>query len=83
MTGSLLRFLSRRPLTMPGAALLQGHMALSTALFAVNRPAARHAPVLRLSIDPRDARRTVISGRMNEVCDALDALIHQQAQAAR
>lgn len=82
MTGSLLRFLSRRPLTMPGAVLLQGHMALSTALYAAKHPSVRRAPVLRLSLDPGDAHRAVISGRMSEVCDALDALIHQQTQAA-
>jgi hypothetical protein len=33
----------------------------------------------RCSVDPVDARRTVISGRMSDVCDALDRLIALQA----
>ncbi len=37
---------------------------------------------VRLRVDPSDQRRTRISGRMGDVCDALDALIRlQQAQA--
>lgn len=48
------------------------------------RPAARAA---RCTVDPIDARRTVISGRMSDVCDALDRLIAlqaaQSAQSAR
>jgi hypothetical protein len=31
-----------------------------------------------LRVDPSDQRRTRISGRMDEVCDALDALIRLQ-----
>jgi hypothetical protein len=40
------------------------------------RPAARAA---RCTVDPIDARRAVISGRMSDVCDALDRLIALQA----
>lgn len=33
---------------------------------------------VRISTDPSDARRTVISGRFAEVCAALDRLVHEQ-----
>lgn len=36
---------------------------------------------VRMTIDPRDGRRALISGRMAEVCDALDRLIQQQGLA--
>jgi hypothetical protein len=36
---------------------------------------------VRMTIDPRDGRRALISGRMSEVCDALDRLIQQQGMA--
>lgn len=49
---------------------------LTTAAPAQTRPAARAA---RCTVDPIDARRTVISGRMSDVCDALDRLIALQA----
>jgi hypothetical protein len=34
---------------------------------------------VRLSVDPADASRTRICGRMADVCDALDALIDRQS----
>lgn len=37
------------------------------------------AGVVRLRIDPSDASRTRICGRMADVCDALDALIAREA----
>ena len=36
---------------------------------------------VRLSVDPADAGRTRICGRMADVCDALDALIDRQANS--
>lgn len=42
----------------------------------------RHTGVtVRMTIDPCDGRRALISGRMGEVCDALDRLIQQQGLA--
>jgi len=43
---------------------------------ASTRPAPRAA---RCTVDPIDTRRAVISGRMSDVCDALDRLIALQA----
>ncbi|MGY0195112.1 hypothetical protein ACWA7J_08555 [Leptothrix sp. BB-4] len=37
---------------------------------------------VRLSVDPADASRTRICGRMADVCDALDALIDREAAQA-
>lgn len=37
---------------------------------------------VRISTDPSDARRTVISGRFAEVCAALDRLVHEQEALA-
>ncbi|ACB34350.1 hypothetical protein Lcho_2083 [Leptothrix cholodnii SP-6] len=31
-----------------------------------------------MRIDPSDQQRTLISGRMSDVCDALDALVLRQ-----
>ena len=46
-------------------------------------PARRATPLrvpgARCRVDPADGQRTLISGRMNEVCDALDRLIAHQA----
>lgn len=39
-------------------------------------------PALRCTVDPADERRTLISGRMSEVCDALDRLVARQSAAA-
>lgn len=39
-------------------------------------------PALRISADPSDARRTVISGRFAEVCAALDRLVLEQEALA-
>lgn len=51
---------------------------------ALPRPVARAA---RCTVDPIDTRRTLISGRMSDVCEALDRLIAlqaaQSAQGAR
>lgn len=37
----------------------------------------------RMRVDPSDRQRTLISGTMHEVCDALDSLIEQEARAQR
>ena len=37
---------------------------------------------VRISTDPADARRTVITGRFAEVCAALDRLVMEQEAAA-
>jgi hypothetical protein len=39
-------------------------------------------PRLRISSDPADARRTVITGRLAEVCAALDRMVREQEAAA-
>lgn len=44
------------------------------------KPVAAH-PV-RISMDPLDRRRTVITGRFAEVCAALDRLVMEQEAAA-
>ncbi len=44
------------------------------------KPVATH-PV-RISMDPLDRRRTVITGRFAEVCAALDRLVMEQEAAA-
>ncbi|MEY8876453.1 MAG: hypothetical protein AB9M60_08095 [Leptothrix sp. (in: b-proteobacteria)] len=54
-------------------------MSRSTALRLVGTPGDGHA--LRMQVDPGDAQRTRISGRMSDVCDALDALVSRQAAA--
>jgi hypothetical protein len=45
---------------------------------------ATHGQVsrVRISTDPSDARRTVITGRFAEVCAALDRLVREQEAAA-
>lgn len=40
----------------------------------------RCAAVVRCTVDPSDGHRTLISGRMSEVCDTLDRLIARQAR---
>lgn len=48
------------------------------------RPQSRSTPAgARCTVDPADERRTVISGSMSEVCDALDRLIARQALQIR
>lgn len=42
----------------------------------------RATPRLRISADPQDARRTVITGRFAEVCAALDRLVLEQEATA-
>jgi hypothetical protein len=42
----------------------------------------RATPRLRISADPQDARRTVITGRFAEVCAALDRLVLEQEAVA-
>jgi hypothetical protein len=37
---------------------------------------------VRISVDPHDARRTVITGRFAEVCAALDRLVREQEALA-
>lgn len=54
--------------------------ALPSAALASSRRPSR--PALRCTVDPSDERRTLISGRMSEVCDALDRLVARQAATA-
>jgi hypothetical protein len=37
---------------------------------------------VRISVDPQDARRTVIAGKFAEVCAALDRLVLEQEALA-
>ena len=53
------------PEPMPGAQVLQ------FPIQANGRP-------LRCRVDPRDHRRTMISGSMREVCEALDSMIDDE-----
>ncbi|HWP18893.1 MAG TPA: hypothetical protein VNO84_07180 [Burkholderiaceae bacterium] len=39
-------------------------------------------PGLRVRQDPQDHRRAVVSGRMDEVCQALDRLVRDEARRA-
>lgn len=48
-------------------------------LHAGRRPALT---AVRISVDPSDARRTVITGRFAEVCAALERLVREQEAAA-
>lgn len=43
---------------------------------------ARPAQAVRISVDPQDARRTVIAGKFAEVCAALDRLVLEQEALA-
>lgn len=47
---------------------------------AIERPCVAQPPTRRLRIcsDPTDARRTVITGRIADVCAALDRLVLEQ-----
>ena len=60
-----------RPITPWTAPVAPGH----------HKPEATSHRV-RISTDPSDARRTVISGRFAEVCAALDRLVHEQEAMA-
>jgi hypothetical protein len=46
------------------------------------RQASAMASRVRISSDPSDARRTVITGRFAEVCAALDRLVREQEATA-
>jgi hypothetical protein len=41
-----------------------------------------HGHAVRISVDPQDARRTVIAGKFAEVCAALDRLVLEQEALA-
>ena len=43
---------------------------------------AHQAHAVRISVDPQDARRTVIAGKFAEVCAALDRLVLEQEALA-
>lgn len=72
------------PWTVPGSAGARtpaapnGQNPAAVALVRPLPPANR----VRISSDPSDARRTVISGRFAEVCAALDRLVREQEAAA-
>ncbi len=44
--------------------------------------APQQAHAVRISVDPQDARRTVIAGKFAEVCAALDRLVLEQEALA-
>ncbi len=66
-----------RPITPWGSQPREG---ASRATTAAGRPAVRQA--VRITVDPQDARRTVIAGRFAEVCAALDRLVLEQEALA-
>ena len=49
---------------------------------APHKPEGTSSHRVRISTDPSDARRTVISGRFAEVCAALDRLVREQEAMA-
>lgn len=65
-----------RPITPWTTPVNQRAAAADTGVHRSGRPA------LRISADPSDARRTVISGRFAEVCAALDRLVLEQEALA-
>ncbi|HEX5357260.1 MAG TPA: hypothetical protein VFW93_13660 [Aquabacterium sp.] len=75
-----------RPITPWGTppARQQDNSPNSAAVIALRPAAQQMAPVrrVRISTDPSDARRTVITGRFAEVCAALDRLVMEQEAAA-
>lgn len=56
----------------------QGSTVVSLRAAQQSKPSQR----VRISTDPSDARRTVITGRFAEVCAALDRLVMEQEAAA-
>ncbi|MBI5927074.1 MAG: hypothetical protein HY836_15905 [Aquabacterium sp.] len=74
-----------RPITPWGTPPARQQDKSASAAVITLRPAAQQmAPVhrVRISTDPSDARRTVITGRFAEVCAALDRLVMEQEAAA-
>ena len=80
-------------LACPRASVVPGAITRSRARRAVSASAdsVRHAPVVRkhgparafwISVDPQDARRTVMSGTPKEVCEVLDELLAMQESTA-
>ena len=56
----------------------QDHLAAVIPMRASAQVAMAHPRRVRISTDPADARRTVITGRFAEVCAALDRLVLEQ-----
>ena len=50
--------------------------------FAPGAAADQTKQAVRISVDPQDARRTVIVGKFAEVCAALDRLVREQEALA-
>jgi hypothetical protein len=80
-------------LACPRASVVPGAITRSRARRAAGASAdtGRHAPAVRkhgparafwISMDPQDARRTVMSGTPKEVCEVLDELLAMQESAA-
>lgn len=77
----------------PRASVIPGAITRSRARRAGGSSAdmGRHAPAVRkhgparafwISVDPQDARRTVMSGTPREVCEVLDELLAMQESTA-
>lgn len=77
----------------PRASVVPGAITRSRTRRALGASAdtGRHAPAVRthsparafwISVDPQDARRTVMSGTPKEVCEVLDELLAMQESAA-
>jgi hypothetical protein len=72
----LSRWISRRPsLPVPSLPVAATQPFSMTSMVRVPATSARR---LRMRVDPSDQQRTLISGRMSDVCDALDALVLRQ-----
>lgn len=67
--------------TPPARQQNQGHGATIVSLRTAHQQSTV-AQRVRISTDPSDARRTVITGRFAEVCAALDRLVMEQEAAA-
>jgi len=72
----LARWISRRSVLPVPVVSVPAVMPFTMASMA--RVPATSARRLRMRIDPSDQQRTLISGRMSDVCDALDALVLRQ-----
>ena len=72
----LARWISRRS-SLQGLAA-SGAAGVPFTMASMARVPATSARRLRMRVDPSDQQRTLISGRMSDVCDALDALVLRQ-----
>jgi hypothetical protein len=71
----LARWLKRRPAVL---AMTAAAIPVAAVPFSISRAPVASVHRLRMRVDPSDQQRTLISGRMSDVCDALDAMVLRQ-----